>query len=58
MVSLDGGEPEEVKTGLYAKATHISWSPDGKKITFTASKGGDVELWLMENFLPLVKKAK
>ncbi|MHC4684423.1 MAG: TolB family protein, partial [Planctomycetota bacterium] len=52
VVSLDGGEPEEMKTGLDAKVTHISWSPDGKKIAFTASKGGDIELWLMENFLP------
>ncbi len=52
VVSLDGGEPEEIKTGLDAKATHLSCSPDGKKIAFTASKGGDTELWLMENFLP------
>jgi Tol biopolymer transport system component len=58
VVSLDGGEPEEVKTGLNAMVTHLSWSPDGKKITFTASKGGDVELWFMEDFLSLVKGTK
>lgn len=52
VVSLDGGEPEEIKTGLDAKASHISWSPDGEKIAFTAMGGGDTELWLMENFLP------
>jgi Tol biopolymer transport system component/Zn-dependent protease with chaperone function len=52
VVSLDGGKPEEIKTGLVAKATHLSWSPDGKKIAFTASEGGDTELWMMENFLP------
>jgi Tol biopolymer transport system component len=53
VVSLDGGEPEKIKTGLDARVTHISWSPDGKKIAFTASKGGDIELWLMEDFLPV-----
>jgi Tol biopolymer transport system component len=59
-VLLDGGEPEEIKTGLLdAKTTHISWSPDGKKIAFTGSEGGDTELWLMENFLPTgVSQAK
>jgi len=51
-VLLDGGEPEEIKTGLDAKANHISWSPDGRKLAFTAIKGGEEELWLMENFLP------
>jgi len=51
-VLLDGGEPEEIKTGLDVRATHLSWSPDGEKIAFTAMGGGDTELWLMENFLP------
>lgn len=27
-------------------------SPDGKKIAFTDWKGGDGELWIMEDFLP------
>lgn len=58
VVSLDGGEPEEVKTGLDAKAAHISLSPDGEKLAFTALKGGDTELWLMENFLPADKLAQ
>jgi len=52
VVSLDGGEPEEIKTGLDAKASHLSWSPDGEKIAFTAMGGRDTELWLMDNFLP------
>ena len=56
VVSMDGGEPEEIKTGLDAKASHISCSPDGKKIAFTAYSGGENELWLMEDFLSLVKR--
>jgi len=56
VVAPDGGEPVEVKTGMSAEAAKIGWSPDGKKIAFTHWKGGDHELWLMEDFLPLVKK--
>ncbi len=56
IVSLDGTEPAEVKTGLDAMAFHIAWSPDGEKMAFAASKGGELELWLMEDFLPLIKK--
>ncbi len=52
VVSQDGGEPEEIETGLDAEAGHVSWSPDGKKLAFTAIKGGEEELYLMENFLP------
>jgi hypothetical protein len=43
---------------LDAKATRVSWSPDGEKIAFTAVKHGDTELWLMEHFLPLIEEAK
>jgi len=58
IVSSDGGEPEEIETGFDAKAGHVSWSPDGKKLAFTAIKGGEEELWLMENFLPGTPVAK
>jgi Tol biopolymer transport system component len=36
----------------------LSWSPDGSRIAFTASKGGDPELWFMEDFLHLVKSRR
>ena len=54
VVSPDGGEPEIIKTGLDARHLKIDWSRDGKRIAFTASRGGEPELWLMENFLPVL----
>jgi Tol biopolymer transport system component len=56
VVAPDGGEPVEVKTGMSPEASKIGWSPDGMKIAFAQWTGGDHELWLMEDFLPLVKK--
>jgi len=60
VASLDGGTTIEVKTGLDAEAFHMAWSPDGEKIAFSASSGGwdEPELWLMEDFLPLLKASK
>jgi Tol biopolymer transport system component len=49
------GTTEEVKTGIAEHATKLGWSPDGQKIAFTAYGGGDAELWMMEDFLPLEK---
>lgn len=60
IVAREGGAPQEVHTGLDDDigATKLSWSPDGKKIAFTAYTGGEHELWLMEDFLPLVEGTK
>jgi Tol biopolymer transport system component/beta-lactamase regulating signal transducer with metallopeptidase domain len=52
VVSRDGGQPKIIKTDLDARHLKIDWSRDGRQIAFTASRGGDPELWLMENFLP------
>jgi len=54
----ESGKSKEVKTGVTGSATKLGWSPDGKKIAFTAYSGGDNELWLMEDFLPLEKLAQ
>ncbi len=59
VVSAEGGEPREIKTGILNEAVqnfHIDWSPDGRKFVFTAGFGGDEELWLMEGFLPEDRK--
>lgn len=58
VTSLDGGAaPVEIRTGLTEDSAHlhVDWSPDGSKIAFTHVRGGDRELWLMEDFLPLLK---
>jgi len=53
MVSLDGGEPIQIETGLDEWLhSQIAISPDGETLAFTAFTGGDFDLWLMENFLP------
>ncbi|RLD88448.1 MAG: hypothetical protein DRJ29_17310, partial [Bacteroidetes bacterium] len=57
-ISLNGGEPVEIKTGLDTEPTGLAWSPDGEKITFRTQNGGEIDLWLMEDFLPLDKLAQ
>lgn len=51
---LDGGVPEELRTGLpqEARLSDFGWSPDGEKIVFLADRGGDFEFWLISDFLP------
>ena len=53
-VNLATGQSEEIRTGLDAVHRQMAWSPDGKTIAFGAIQGGEPELWLMEDFLPLV----
>ena len=53
-----GGTPARIETGLDARLGKIAWSPDGKRIAFEATSGGEHELWLMEDFIHLVKAAR
>jgi Tol biopolymer transport system component len=58
-VGVGGGAVTEIRTGLTGvSAIHVDWSPDGRTIAFTGSEGGDEELWLMEDFLHLVKPVR
>ena len=57
VMSLVDGSVVDVKTGLVdTKVYHLDWSPDGKKLVFAGYKGQGREFWLMEDFLPLVKR--
>jgi Tol biopolymer transport system component len=57
IMSIEDGDIVDVKTGLVDTSVyHLDWSPDGKKLVFAGYKGGGREFWLMEDFLPLVKR--
>jgi Tol biopolymer transport system component len=61
VLSLKSGQTREVQTGVLGKGVqdfYIDWSPDGSKLAFSAAHGGDEELWLMEDFLHLVKNSE
>jgi Tol biopolymer transport system component len=51
---LATGVPEELRTGLPEEAdlSEFDWSPDGEKIAFMASIGGEAEFFLISDFLP------
>ena len=57
-ILADGGTPQRIETGLDARIEKITWSPDGKDIAFGASRGGEYDLWLMEDFIHLAKAAR
>lgn len=59
IVSLSKGSIEDVKTNLVdVNIRHLDWSPDGERFVFAGMKGGDKELWFLEDFLPLDKLAQ
>jgi hypothetical protein len=35
-----------------AKLSEFGWSPDGEKIAFMATMGGEAEFWFISEFLP------
>lgn len=54
VAEVESGESTEIRTGVLTRESqtvHIDWSPDGEKIVFSATTGGDRELWLISDFL-------
>ena len=55
VVPVNGGKPREIETGVLDGKVdnwHLDWSPDGKKLAFSAKLGGEPEFWFIEDFLP------
>jgi dipeptidyl aminopeptidase/acylaminoacyl peptidase len=46
LVPVAGGEPKRLTTSQ-ATDNHPRWSPDGKSIAFTSSRGGSTQVWLL-----------
>jgi Tol biopolymer transport system component len=57
VIPAAGGEPEVVQPGFEGAILMLDWSPDGKTFAFSGSTGGEEEVWLMSDFLPLVRRA-
>jgi dipeptidyl aminopeptidase/acylaminoacyl peptidase len=53
------GEPRRVTTSAdRVQMGSLAWSPDGQRIAFGATSGGEHDLWLMEDFIHLVKAGR
>jgi Tol biopolymer transport system component len=57
-VPAAGGRPTAISTDVGGDVHQFALSPDGKTIAFNVLSGGDTELWMMEDFLPLIAKRR
>ena len=46
LIPFAGGEPKRLTTSNAAD-NHPRWSPDGKSIAFTSTRGGSAQVWLL-----------
>jgi Tol biopolymer transport system component len=58
VIPASGGEPREIPVGFDGRITQIDWSPDGQTSAFSGATGGEEEVWLMSDFVNLVKTAR
>jgi len=58
VIPASGGEPEVVHPGFEGVVLQLDWSPDGQTFAFTGVMGGEEEVWLMSDFLPLVRASR
>jgi len=59
VISASGGEPTEIPVGFDgSRIIGIDWSPDGQTLAFTGATGAQEEVWLMSDFLHLVKAVR
>ena len=57
-ISSEGGEPQKLEVA--SRSIHgLTVHPDGRRIAFTGgSSRGTIDVWVMENFLPPLARAK
>jgi Tol biopolymer transport system component len=58
IVRVPSGELRTIGTGFGGYVTQVAWSPDGQTFAFAGVTGGEEEVWLMSDFLPLARKAR
>jgi Tol biopolymer transport system component len=58
VIPAAGGEPEVVQPGFEGAILTLDWSPDGQTFAFGGTTGGEEEVWLMSDFLRLVRAAQ
>jgi Tol biopolymer transport system component len=56
VVPATGGDPEVVPAGFEGGVLQLDWSPDGQTFAFMGVRGGEEEVWLMSDFLDLIKR--